>query len=59
MINQDLRWVPAQSEEGEAMMILQYSCWDIYHGGYLWKQVPYINVDGSPISDNEDEEPPY
>ena len=60
MINQEMRWIPTQSQDGEDMMILQYSYWDIEHGGYLWKQVPLVNKDGSPISHkDEDEEPPY
>jgi len=46
MINQQLRWVDGGVDEyGERMMNLQYSEWDIDKGGYVWKNVPYVNLE--------------
>jgi len=61
MINQDIRWKYSKpNEDGEQMMILQYSFWDVEAGGYIWKDVTLVNNDGSPHTlDIEDEEDPY
>lgn len=50
MINQDLRWIPSKpTTDGTPMMVLQYSFWDVEKGGYVWKNVPYVNQDGTPV----------
>lgn len=51
--NQEFRWIPSKTEDGVAMMILQYTHYDPLSGTIGWMNVPFVHENGNPVT-NED-----